>query len=187
MKRIAMFLGATAIVLMAVACNESADTHDVDVKAIKNIEIQWNQDYAAKDADKITAHYATDAVLMVPGMPAISGKDAIRASMQQMVADPALSLTFQATKVDVAKSGDLAYTQGSYSITVTDAATKKVTSGHGSYVTVYRKLADGTWRAVSDIATSDAPPAAPAAAKGAKGKRHAEAKKHASVKKHHGR
>lgn len=184
MKRIAMFLGTTAIALMAVACNESADTHDADVKAIKNLEIQWNQDYVQKDADKLAAHYTQDAVLMVPGMPALSGRDAIRTSLQQMVADPALSLTFQPTKVDVAKSGDLAYTQGSFSITTTDSATKKVVSGHGSYVTVYRKQADGTWRAISDIATSDAPPTAPPAAKG---KKHAEAKKHASAKKHHAR
>jgi uncharacterized protein (TIGR02246 family) len=184
MKRIAMFLGTTAIALMAAACNQSADTHDADVKAIKNIEIQWNQDYVSKDADKLAAHYAQDAVLMVPEMPAISGKDAIRTSMAQMTADPALALTFQPSKVEVAKSGDLAYTQGSYSITVTDSHTKKVVNGHGSYVTVYRKQADGTWKAVSDIATSDAPPAAPPAAKG---KKHAEAKKHVSAKKHHAR
>lgn len=175
MKRIAMFLGTTAVALMAVACNQSADTHDADVKTIKTIEIQWNQDYVAKDVDKLVAHYANDAVLMVPEMPAISGKDAIRTSLQQMVADPALKLTFEPTKVDVAKSGDLAYTQGTFSITATDSATKKVVNGHGSYVTVYRKQADGTWKAISDIATSDAPPAAPPSAKP---KKHAEAKKH---------
>lgn len=175
MKRMAMFLGTTAVALLAVACNQTPDTHDTDVKTIKTIEIQWNQDYVAKDADKLAAHYTQDAVLMAPEMAAISGKDAIRTSLQQMVADPALSLTFQPTTVQVAKSGDLAYTQGTYSITMTDPHTKKVVNGHGSYVTVYRKQADGTWKAASDIATSDAPLAASAPANG---KKHQEAKKH---------
>jgi len=184
MKRIAMFLGTTAITFMAVACNQPADTHDADVKAIKLNEVQWNQDYAAKDPDKIAAHYAQDAVLMVPEMPAVSGKDAIRTSLAQMTSDPAMALTFEPTKVDVAKSGDLAYTQGSYSITMTDSHTKKVVNGHGSYVTVYRKQADGSWKAISDIAVSDAPPTAPPSAKG---KKHAEVKKHPEAKKHHHR
>jgi len=191
MKRIAMFLGTTAIALMAVACNDSAEKHDADVKAIKNIEVQWNQDYASKDPDKITAHYGENAVLMTPGMAAISGRDAIRTSMSQMTTDPALSLTFQATKVEVAKSGDLAFTQGSYSLTVTDPATKKPVSSHGSYVTVYHKLPSGVWKAVSDIATSDAPIAPPPPAvkekKHPEGKKHAEAKTHASAKKHRAR
>jgi uncharacterized protein (TIGR02246 family) len=178
MRRIALFLGATTIALAAVACNEPADTHDANVKAIKNIETQWNQDYVQKDADKLAAHFAEDAVLMAPGMAAITGKDAIRTSLTQMTSDPAMALSFQASKVEVAKSGDLAYTEGSYSLTVTDPATKKVIHVHGGYVTVYRKQAGGTWRAVSDIATPDAPPATVPSAK---------AKKHAAAKKRHGR
>jgi ketosteroid isomerase-like protein len=61
---------------------------------------------------------------MVPGGPPTLGKDAILASLKQMVADPALSLTFQVSKVEVAKSGDLGYTQGSYVLTVSDPQSK---------------------------------------------------------------
>ena len=39
--------------------------------------------------------------------------EAIRSTLKQMVSEPALSLKFQA-KIEVAKSGDLADTQGSY-------------------------------------------------------------------------
>ena len=78
-----------------------------------------------------------------------------------MVSDPALSLKFHATKVEVAKSGDVAYTQGTYTLTLTDPQTKQVINDHGSYVTTYRKQPDGTWKAVADIATSEVPPPAP--------------------------
>jgi uncharacterized protein (TIGR02246 family) len=157
MNRFAALCAATALTLTAVACND-ADTHDADVKAVQANETQWLQDYATKDADKIAAHYTDDAVLIVPGTPVASGKDAIRTELKQMVADPALALKFQATKVDVAKSGDLAYTQGSYTLSLTDPQTKQIINDHGSYVTTYRKQPDGSWKAVVDIVTSDVPP-----------------------------
>ena len=157
MKRAAIICAAAAA-LMITACNQAPDTHDADVKAIQSDDLQWNQDFVSKDADKLASHYADDAVLMVPGMPATSGKDAIHTALKQMASDPALSLKFQASKVDVAKSGDLAYTQGSYTMTVTDPQTNQVINDHGSYVTTYRKQPDGTWKAVADIVTSEVPP-----------------------------
>jgi ketosteroid isomerase-like protein len=78
-----------------------------------------------------------------------------------MVADPTVSLKFQPTKVEVAKSGDVAYTQGTYTLTLTDPQTKQLINDHGSYVTTYRKQPDGTWKAVVDIATSEVPPPTP--------------------------
>jgi uncharacterized protein (TIGR02246 family) len=164
MKKIAALACAAVVASIMTACNQTTSTHDADVQAIKDLETSWNQDYAGKSADKITSYYADDAVLMVPGMDAAVGKDAIHKMGVQMFADPALSLKFQASKVDAAKSGDLAYSQGSYTMTITDPITKQVVNDHGSYVTVYHKQADGTWKAVSDIATSSVPPPAPAPA-----------------------
>ena len=161
MKRFATLCAITAMALTMTACNQTPDTHDADVKAIQDNEAQWNQEYAAKDNDKIVAHYADDAILMVPGTPSTSGKEAIRAALKEMVADPVLSLKFHATKVEVAKSGDVAYTQGTYTMTLTDPKTKQVINDHGSYVTTSRKQPDGTWKAVADIATSEVPPPAP--------------------------
>jgi uncharacterized protein (TIGR02246 family) len=161
MKRFATLCALTTMALTMTACNRTPDTHDADVKAIQDKEAQWNQDYAAKDNDKIVAHYADDAVLMVPGTPSSSGREAIRAALKEMVSDPALSLRFLANKVEVAKSGDVAYTQGIYTLNVTDPRTKQIIHDHGSYVTTYRKQPDGTWKAVADIATSDVPPPEP--------------------------
>jgi uncharacterized protein (TIGR02246 family) len=165
MKAFATLCATAAIALSMAACNPAPppppDTHDADVKAINEIEAQWNKDWAAKDADKIAANYADDAVLMTPGGDPLSGKDAIHNGLKQMVADSALSLSFQASKVDVAKSGDLGYTQGAYKMTMTDPATHKVINDHGTYVTTYHKQADGSWKAVADIATSSVPPMPP--------------------------
>ena len=79
-----------------------------------------------------------------------------------MVADPTFSLKFQATKVDTASSGEMGYSQGTYTLTLTDPASKQLINDHGNYVTVYKKGTDGVWKAVSDIASSAVPPPAPA-------------------------
>jgi len=131
-----------------------------DVKALKDNEARWNQEYAAKDLDKIVAHYADNAVLMATGFPSTSGRDEIRKLLKTMVDDPALSLKFQASRGEVSSSGDLGYTQGTYQLTMTDPSSKQVIHDHGSYVTAYRKQPDGSWKAVADIATSEAPPPA---------------------------
>lgn len=165
MNRSSLALAVTVVLTLGIAgCNQppqTSDTHDADVQALKDNEAQWNKDYQGKDVDKLVAHYTDDAVLMSPGAPPWNGKDAIRAGMKEMISDSALSLTFVPGRVEVAKSGDMAYTEGSYTMTMTDPATKKPINDKGSYVTVYKKEADGSWKAVSDIATSATPPGQP--------------------------
>lgn len=166
MKAVATLCSTALVALMITACTPPPppappDTHDADVKAINDLETQWNKDYVARDGDKIAGYYADDAVLMAPGMEALHGKDAIHNGTKQMVADPAFSLKFQADRVEVAKSGDVAYSQGSYQMAGTDPATHKVINDHGSYVTTYHKQPDGSWKAVADIATSAVPMSPP--------------------------
>lgn len=167
MKRSFLGLAITVALALGVAgCNQApqtSDTHDADVQALKDNEVQWNKDFQAKDVDKLVAHYTDDAVVISPGAPNWSGKDAIRAGLKEMVSDNALSLSFVLDRVEVAKSGDMAYTEGSYTMTMTDPATKKPINDNGSYVTVYKKAADGTWKAISDIASSATPPGPPPA------------------------
>ena len=166
MKPLVLICGAAAIALAMSACRQepptpaaaAPDTHNADIKTITDDEVQWNSDWAAKDAAKILTHYADDAILMAPGMEALKGKDAIKGGIDGMVADKALSLKFKAANVVVSTAGDLAYTQGDYTMTMTDPATHKVLNDHGNYVTTYRKQPDGSWKAVADIATSALPP-----------------------------
>ena len=165
MKTTALLGVVAALVLLATGCTQTPpDTRTADAKALRDNEMQWNLDVASKDTEKWVAHYADDAVLISPGTPPSVGKDAIRKTLKEMVGDPALSLKFEASKVEIGKGGDIGYTQGSYKMTMTDPHSKQVINDHGSYVTTYRKGADGAWRAVADIASSEVPPSAPAPA-----------------------
>jgi|SRR5580700_8819025 uncharacterized protein (TIGR02246 family) len=158
----ATILGVAAAALLSlVGCTEAPppapDTREADAKAIRDGEVAWNQDWAAKDVEKIVGHYADDANLEVPEMPIVSGKDAIRTTLKGLLMDPNLSLTFATVQVEVAKGGELAYSRGTYTMIVSDAKSKKPRTEKGKYVTVYRKGTDGAWKAIQDINNSDAP------------------------------
>jgi uncharacterized protein (TIGR02246 family) len=166
MKALATLCGTAVVVLSMTGCTPAPpaappDTHDADVKAISDLEAKQVANFEAKNLDELAGSYADGAVLMTPGGPPMKGKDAIRDALKAMVADPALNLKFKADMVEVAKSGDVGYTQGSYTMTMTNPVTKKPMDDHGSYVTTYRKQADGSWKAVADIATSEVPPMPP--------------------------
>jgi len=150
------------------ACSDTPapapDTSAADQKAIKDGEVAWAGDWAARDLDKIVSHYADDADVLTPDMPIMKGKDAIRTGIGGMLTDKSLSLSFTTVSAQVAKGGDLAYTEGTYAMTMTSPKTKKVVTEKGKYVTVYKKQADGSWKAIEDINNPDAPAAAVAVA-----------------------
>ena len=101
--------------------------------------------------------------MLIPETPIFTGKEAIRGGLKPILSDPNFALTFGAAKVDAAKSGDLGYTQGPYSMTTSNPKTKAPVTEKGKYLTVFRKQADGTWKAVEDTFMADAPPPGAAA------------------------
>jgi len=133
------------------------DTHEADVKAIKDVEAAWVKDAATKDVERFLAYYSDDGVVLLPNAPPISGKDNIRAALKPMMADPNFALTFSSSRVEAARSGDLAYSQGSYSMTMTDPKTHMPMTERGKYIMVFKKQADGSWKTVEDMISSDMP------------------------------
>lgn len=169
MKRnyLTMARSATLVALMGlqIACTQvpppMPDTRAADEQTIRDGETQWGKDFAAKDMDRILSHYADDGSVLMPGLPILTGKDAIRGGLKDALADPAFVLDLKTGKIEVSKGGDVAYSQGTYSYSSTDPKTKKVMVEKGKYVEVYKKQADGSWKIVEDMNNADAP-AAPA-------------------------
>jgi uncharacterized protein (TIGR02246 family) len=151
--------------LLLAGCNTAPpapSTPAVDISAekakIHDLEAAWAKDAAAKDLDKSVANYADDAILITPGMPAAKTKDAVRAGWKGMLDDPNLKIAFSPDRIEVSASGDLATTEGSYTMTMTNPKTKKPVEDKGTYLTVYKKQADGNWKAIEDTTSSEIPP-----------------------------
>jgi uncharacterized protein (TIGR02246 family) len=147
-----MFVLSAGLIAGAIH-SAAAARHDSEVQEIQANEARWNHEFESRDLEKMAAHYADDATVIAPGMPAFRGKQAIRAMLQAMVGDASLSLKFKIVRVQIAKSGDVGWSEGSYTMTMTDPETKLPVTSGGSYVTVYRKQG-GEWKAVSDIASA---------------------------------
>jgi ketosteroid isomerase-like protein len=164
MLRYRLLVACVALSALLTSCTKSApDTHDADVLALKDTEAAWVKDAATKDVEKWVAHYTDDASVLLPYTPIVSGKVAISGTLKPMLSDPNFAVTFGAVKIDVAKSGDLAYTQGTYSLTLSNPKTNAPVTEQGKYLTVYQKQTDGTWKAVEDTFMADAPPPSDAA------------------------
>ena len=152
----------TGLLLLAGCTTAPPAAPAVDLAAeqskIRDIEAGWVKEAAAKDLEKSAGHYADDAILMMPGAPPAKGKDAIRAGWKGLLDDPNFKLDFSADRVEMSAGGDLATTRGSYSMTVTNPKTKKPVDDKGSYMTVYKKQADGAWKVIEDMTSSEVAP-----------------------------
>lgn len=137
---------------------EPPDTREADEAAIRAAVKEWSAAAEAKDAEKFVSFYTDDGTLMREGAPNASGRQALLEGFAGMMQDPNFALSFQTDDVVVARSGDLAYETGSYSLTMSGPdGSPAPTNGH--YVVVWRKTSDGSWKGAVDAPVSD-PPAA---------------------------
>jgi uncharacterized protein (TIGR02246 family) len=132
------------------------DTRAADEAAIRASVREWSAAAQAKDAAKFVSFYGEDAAVMLEDAPDINGLPAIREGIGGMMQDPSFALSFEADKVVVARSGDLAYETGTYSMTMS-GPDKKPATEKGHYVVVWQKRADGTWKVAVDVPVSDPP------------------------------
>ena len=92
--------------------------------------------------------YADEFAVIARNNKIIKGKEAIAAYFDQQDFSN-IVLTWKPDFVEVASSGDLAYTYGKYYFTRIDSAGHKSTRS-GIFHTVWKKQTDGTWKFVYD-------------------------------------
>ena len=130
-------------------------------QALATVEAGWNQAFHTKNLDALIEPYAIDAVFVLPGLPPQVGTSAIRSTYVNALKDPNFDVTLTSDRVEVAQSGDLAFSQGHLTMKGTDPKTHQPTiTMTGPYLTVFKRQADGSWKAVQDWVAAN--PAAPA-------------------------
>lgn len=133
-------------------------------QALRDTDAAWSKAAESKDLDKTLSYYSDDATVLPPNAAAATTKESIRKLWQDMFATPGFVISWKATKVEVAKSGDLGFVNGTYEVTMNDASGKPVTD-KGKYVEVWEKKADGKWKCGTDTWNSDLPASASAETK----------------------
>ena len=131
-------------------------------QGLRDADAAWSKAAESKDLDKTVPYYSADAIVLPPNAPVATTKEEIRKIWQDMLASPGLVISWKATKVEVAKSGDLGFVSGTYELTMNDASGKPI-NDKGKYVEVWEKQADGKWKCGTDTWNSDLPASASAA------------------------
>jgi uncharacterized protein (TIGR02246 family) len=149
---------ATVLVLAISGCAPQVDV-EADKAAIRDLsDVQWLNAEQAKDVDSVLSVFADNASLFPPNASIVTGIEAIRARLSEEYSGPRVAISWQTTKVEVSRSGDLAYSHGTHEVTVNDPEGNPVTD-KGKWVTVWEKQPDGTWKVVVDIWNTDQPAA----------------------------
>jgi len=152
-------LAAFAALVALGACQQPPppappDTRAADEKAIRASVVEWDKAAIAKDLEKTISFYAPDATIFPPNAAIATTPEQRRQLWSQLLSTPGMTVSFATTKVEVARSGDIAYETGTYELTSTDKKGKATTS-KGKYVVVWKKQPDGKWKAAADIWNPD--------------------------------
>jgi ketosteroid isomerase-like protein len=121
-------------------------------EAMKNEVRKAENDFCKMAADSGLASafvfYAADNAVLLRGNELVAGKNAIAEMMASQNSDNT-TLSWEPDYIDVAASGDLAYTYGKF-IYFTLTPDGDTISSNGIFHTVWKKQEDGSWKYVWD-------------------------------------
>ncbi|ADV83240.1 YybH family protein [Terriglobus saanensis] len=150
-----------AIPLATIGCHQAtpSDTRASDEQKLRALDGQWSRTAGTHDVDAAVAFYADDAMLLPPDEPIVASKAAIRASWTATF-DVFAKLSWEIKTIEVAKSGDLAYTTGAWTGALKGPNGSQIPVS-GKLVSIWKKQADGQWKCIVDTYNSDAPSTPP--------------------------
>ena len=107
----------------------------------------WFKAIAAKDLEKTLSFYTPDAQYLSAGRPAAVTPDERRKLWVEDYGTPGFASEEATTRIEVARSGELAYQRGTY---VSRGRNDKgeIGTSTGKFLVVWKKQASGGWKAI---------------------------------------
>lgn len=156
-KHLLLLALAVALILALTGCQQPApkapDTRAADEIAIRAATDDQVKAISAWDAAKAASFYTDDVVGMAPDAPVVQGKENMQKYLEAMMKEKP-EFSFNTAKVEVARSGDLAYDWGTGKMTV-KGKKGKVTVTTFKSASVWKKQAAGAWKMVVDTWSPD--------------------------------
>lgn len=120
---------------------------------IRELDDAWSDAARRRDLEGMMAIYSPDAQELLPGQPALVGRDAIREFYRRLLEErPRFSQSFDMQEVTIAESADLAIVRGSYRFTADELKPDEVQIGKFVSVWVFYS---GDWRLEINISNTD--------------------------------
>lgn len=134
--------------LLLVACKPTTQNRlsiTNEIMAVENAFMQMAREHGV---DSAFLYYADSNAVINRGRRLIRGIDSIRMFYQEQDLE-GIRLEWEPSFVDVAASGDLAYTYGYFTYSTIDSAGAPITTD-GVFHTVWKRQSDGSWKYVWD-------------------------------------
>jgi uncharacterized protein (TIGR02246 family) len=160
-KYLLLLTPVVALILALLGCQQPApqapDTRAADETAIRAAEAEMVKAVAALDPARAVSFYTDDIVGMTVDAPVVQGKENMQKFFETWMKDKP-EFSGKTVQVEVARSGDLAYSWGTGKVSVKDKKGKVAETTH-KYASVWKKQADGGWKIAVDTMIPDPPEA----------------------------
>lgn len=147
-------LKTVLVFVIALASGALAAEMNSDEVAIRALNTAWLQHIADHNAAACANLYADDGAIMPTGQATAKGHEAIQGVWQAMFDMPGFSLTFEAEKITVSASADMALDVGTYVLKAGEGDAAMI--DNGKYVIGWVKR-NGEWKIATDIFNSNGP------------------------------
>lgn len=150
MRRYGSLKSFFVVCFLMISCVEkSAENNPEDIRAIEEMSAARADAFNRGEAADIAIHFTEDGILMAPGSPALTGREAVEGYYQEIFDqfDTELDSYYEEVKV----SGDYAYGQGIAEVTLTPRNGGESVVSTSKYVNLLRRQEDGSWLTTHDI------------------------------------
>ncbi len=154
-RSVVLLLLLSLAIVAPIGIGRTASSDAADQDELLRLDREFDRKVAAGGGGAAWAGYFAENGSMVGQTSApVVGPEAIRARMEPIFANPDFSLRWQPTRAEILIPGELGFTTGRYE---RHAKTKegKTEVEHGTYVSVWRKQADGSWKIILDTGNAD--------------------------------
>lgn len=143
-----------AVLALAAACQSGPrPLSEADKEAIRSLESSFAKLAVLGSFTTLTElYYTDDALLLAPNAPPASGRANIDAALRTF---PRIT-AFKITPHEIVGEGDLAYSYGSYTLTMEVPGAPAITD-EGKSLVVYWRQKGGAWKARRDMFNSSLP------------------------------
>ncbi|HXM23026.1 MAG TPA: DUF4440 domain-containing protein [Terriglobales bacterium] len=145
-----------AVVFFSNAHSSASAAAKADADTLRQLEADFMKAAADRGAQGYMSYYAEDAAELPNGEDMLQGKENIAKTMG-FLDQKDNHLTWTPVHADMAASGDLGYTYGTYEFRSKDKDGKP-TVEYGKYASIWKKQKDGSWKVAMDMGNSSPSP-----------------------------
>ena len=141
-----------ATVIAVIGCYGAAASdsgHDADLAAISAFKAGYLKAINSGDSAALAALTDEDHVMLAPGRPPVVGKSANDAANSNAFRQ--FNIVEHWIPVETVIDGNLAYQRGAFTVDATPKAGGATHATRGSFLRIYRRRADGSWRMTRDM------------------------------------